>query len=155
VYEALKAADYKPIIDSSNGQVTVPTDRYHAARDFLASKGLPENHADRAWMLLKDQSALTTSQFMEQARYNAAMEQELRAASCKSRPSRLHGCIWPLPSPRCLCATARRQSIGGGDTAIGPYRQPAASAGHGAFDCFQRTFADPGQRRTRGQLRRS
>jgi len=42
VFEALKAADYKPVIDSSNGQVTVPTDRYHAARIFLASKGLPK-----------------------------------------------------------------------------------------------------------------
>ncbi|NBW25077.1 MAG: flagellar M-ring protein FliF [Betaproteobacteria bacterium] len=76
VFEALKAADYKPIIDSSNGQVTVPTDRYHAARIFLASKGLPKT-MPTGLDALKEQSALTTSQFMEQARYNAAMEQEL------------------------------------------------------------------------------
>ena len=76
VFEALKAADYKPIIDSANGQVTVPTDRYHAARIFLASKGLPKT-MPTGLDALKEQSALTTSQFMEQARYNAAMEQEL------------------------------------------------------------------------------
>ena len=76
VFEALKAADYKPDIDSSNGQVTVPTDRYHAARIFLASKGLPKT-MPTGLDALKEQSALTTSQFMEQARYNAAMEQEL------------------------------------------------------------------------------
>lgn len=76
MFEALKAADYKPVIDSSNGQVTVPTDRYHAARIFLASKGLPKT-MPTGLDALKEQSALTTSQFMEQARYNAAMEQEL------------------------------------------------------------------------------
>ena len=76
VFEALKAADYKPIIDSANGQVTVPTDRYHEARIFLASKGLPKTMPS-GLDALKEQSALTTSQFMEQARYNAAMEQEL------------------------------------------------------------------------------
>lgn len=76
VFEALKAADYKPIIDSANGQVTVPTDRYHEARIFLASKGLPKT-MPTGLDALKEQSALTTSQFMEQARYNAAMEQEL------------------------------------------------------------------------------
>jgi len=76
VFEALKAADYKPVIDSANGQITVPTDRYHAARIFLASKGLPKT-MPTGLDALKDQSALTTSQFMEQARYNAAMEQEL------------------------------------------------------------------------------
>lgn len=76
VFEALQAADYKPIIDSANGQVTVPTDRYHAARIFLASKGLPKT-MPTGLDALKEQSALTTSQFMEQARYNAAMEQEL------------------------------------------------------------------------------
>ena len=76
VFEALKAADYKPIIDSANGQVTVPTDRYHAARIFLASKGLPKT-MPTGLDALKEQSALTTSQFMEQARYNAAVEQEL------------------------------------------------------------------------------
>ena len=76
VYEALKAADFKPVIDASNGQVTVPNTRYHEARIYLASKGLPKT-ASTGLDTLKDQSAITTSQFMEQVRYNAAIEQEL------------------------------------------------------------------------------
>jgi flagellar M-ring protein FliF len=42
----------------------------------LASKGLPKTAAT-GLDSLKDQSAMTTSQFMEQVRYNSAMEQEL------------------------------------------------------------------------------
>ncbi len=76
VFEALKTADFKPVIDSSNGQVTVPVTRYHEARIYLASKGLPKT-ASTGLDTLKDQSAMTTSQFMEQVRYNAAIEQEL------------------------------------------------------------------------------
>ena len=76
VFEALKAADFKPVVDTSNGQVTVPVTRFHEARIYLASKGLPKT-ASSGLDSLKDQSAMTTSQFMEQVRYNAAMEQEL------------------------------------------------------------------------------
>lgn len=75
-FEALKQAEFKPVIDTSSGQITVPTSRYHEARIFLASKGLPKT-GHTGLEALKDQSAMTTSQFMEQVRYNAAMEQEL------------------------------------------------------------------------------
>ena len=75
-YEVLKAGEFKPVIDTSNGQITVPASRYHEARLYLASKGLPKT-AQSGLDSLKDQSAMTTSQFMEQVRYNAAMEQEL------------------------------------------------------------------------------
>ncbi len=75
-FEALKAGDFKPQLDAANGQVTVPSNRYHEARIFLASKGIPKQ-APVGLDTLKDQSAMTTSQFMEQVRYVAAMEQEL------------------------------------------------------------------------------
>lgn len=74
--EALKATDFKPQIDSSTGQITVPTQRYHEARIFLASKGIPKT-PPTGLESLREQSAMTTSQFMEQVRYVAAMEQEL------------------------------------------------------------------------------
>jgi flagellar M-ring protein FliF len=74
--ETLKSAGFSPRIDDHSGQLTVPASRFHEARIFLASQGLP-----RAGSLglegLKDQSAMTTSQFMEQVKVNAAMEQEL------------------------------------------------------------------------------
>jgi flagellar M-ring protein FliF len=76
VYEALKQGEFKPVIDAGSGQITVPASRYHEARMYLASKGLPKTAAT-GLDALKDQSAMTTSQFMEQVRYNSAMEQEL------------------------------------------------------------------------------
>ena len=75
-FDALKTAEFKPVLDASTGQITVPGPRYHEARIFLASKGLPKT-GQVGLDAMKDQSSLTTSQFMEQARYTAAMEQEL------------------------------------------------------------------------------
>ena len=74
--EALRQAEFKPQLDTSTGQITVPANRYHEARIFLASKGLPKA-GSTGMDSLKDQSAMTTSQFMEQVRYTTAMEQEL------------------------------------------------------------------------------
>lgn len=75
-FESLKTADFKPKIDPATGQLTVPSDRFHEARIFLASQGLPKAGAT-GLDGLKDQSSMTTSQFMEQVKVNAAMEQEL------------------------------------------------------------------------------
>ncbi len=75
-FDALKTAAFNPILDTANGQITVPSQRYHEARIFLASKGLPKT-GQSGLDSLKDQSSMTTSQFMEQVRYTAAIEQEL------------------------------------------------------------------------------
>ena len=74
--EALRSADFKPEIDSVTGQITVPSNKYHEARMLVSSKGLPRTEA-QGMDGLKDMPAMTTSQFMEQVRYNNAMEQEL------------------------------------------------------------------------------
>jgi flagellar M-ring protein FliF len=74
--EALKAAEFKPEVDVNTGQISVPTARFQEARMLLASKGLPRTEAS-GMDNLKDMPAMTTSQFMEQVRYNNAMEQEL------------------------------------------------------------------------------
>ncbi|PUE56585.1 flagellar M-ring protein FliF [Limnohabitans sp. Rim8] len=74
--EALKTGEYKPEVDANTGQISVPTNRYQEARMLLASKGLPRTEAS-GMDNLKDMPAMTTSQFMEQVRYNNAMEQEL------------------------------------------------------------------------------
>jgi flagellar M-ring protein FliF len=75
-FDALRGADFKPRIDASTGQLTVPSNRFHEARIFLASQGLPRG-GSVGLDALKDQSSMTTSQFMEQVKVNAAMEQEL------------------------------------------------------------------------------
>jgi len=76
-FEQLKAANLGPRIDASTGNLTVPATRFHEARILLASQGLPRNQNRGVLESLKDQTAMTTSQFMEQARYSAAIEQEL------------------------------------------------------------------------------
>lgn len=75
-FESLKAADFKPRIDSTSGQLTVPSNRYHEARMHLAAQGLPRA-GTTGIEGLNNQSSMTTSQFMEQVKVNAAMEQEL------------------------------------------------------------------------------
>ncbi len=75
--ETLKAANFNPRIDAATGQLAVPAARYHEARILLASQGIPRTQGRGILDSLKDHSALTTSQFMEQARYSAAIEQEL------------------------------------------------------------------------------
>ena len=74
--ETLKAGNFDPQLDNNTGQIMVPGDKYQEARMLLASKGLPRTEA-QGMDTLKDMPAMTTSQFMEQVRYNNAMEQEL------------------------------------------------------------------------------
>ena len=74
--ETLKAGNFDPQLDNNTGQIMVPGDKYQEARMLLASKGLPRTEV-QGMDTLKDMPAMTTSQFMEQVRYNNAMEQEL------------------------------------------------------------------------------
>jgi len=95
--EALKAAEFKPEINMGSGQIMVPENKYQEAKLLIASKGLPRTEA-QGIDGLKDMPAMTTSQFMEQVRYNNAMEQELsRSISQISgiRSARVH-----LASPK-------------------------------------------------------
>ena len=74
--EALKEAGIDAKLDQNSGSVTVPEDKYQEARMAVAAKGLPRSEVT-GMDTLKDMPAMTTSQFMEQVRYNNAMEQEL------------------------------------------------------------------------------
>mgnify|MGYP001626672037 FL=1 len=76
-FEALSGADFKARIDSGTGDLKVPDDRYHEARIFLASRGLPQEGTSGGISGLTDEASMTSSQFMEQVRYVSAMEQEL------------------------------------------------------------------------------
>jgi flagellar M-ring protein FliF len=73
-------AAFDPKIDTSTGNITVPDNKYHEARIFLASKGIPKAPLPQGIDALSEQSAMTTSQFMEQVRYIKAMEQELASS---------------------------------------------------------------------------
>ncbi len=75
-YESLQQGGFSPQIDDMTGQLRVPQARFHEARIFLAGQGIPKEPIS-GLSALSEQNAMTTSQFMEQARYNAAIEQEL------------------------------------------------------------------------------
>ena len=75
--EALKTGRFDVRVNKENGTLEVPAARYHEARMLLASQGLPKGTVTGGLDMLKDQNSMTTSQFMEQVRYTAAIEQEL------------------------------------------------------------------------------
>ena len=76
-YEALVAAKYDARINSASGMVEVPDGEYQAAKLFLASQGLPRSAVAGGFSSLNETASMTQSQFMEQVRYNNAMEVEL------------------------------------------------------------------------------
>ena len=63
-------------INPGSGAIMVPADKLHEARLKLATRGLP--HSDGSgFEMLSETPAFGVSQFMEQARYNHAIEGEL------------------------------------------------------------------------------
>jgi len=63
-------------LDGATGSLVVPASEFHEARIILAAAGLPKD-ATSGSSMLKESMPLGTSQFMEQARYNATVEEEL------------------------------------------------------------------------------
>ena len=76
-FEALTSANYDVRINKSTGRLEVPENVFQAARIFLASQGIPRAAAEGGMGSLADDSSMTTSQFMEQVKYNNAIEIEL------------------------------------------------------------------------------
>ena len=76
-YEALLAAKYDVRINGASGMVEVPDGAYQSAKLFLASQGLPRSAIAGGFSSLNETASMTQSQFMEQVRYNNAMELEL------------------------------------------------------------------------------
>jgi flagellar M-ring protein FliF len=68
------AVEYE--IDQRTGLISVPTSQVQQLRLQLASQGLPRTNSS-GFDMLYEESSLGTSNFLEQARYNRALEQEL------------------------------------------------------------------------------
>lgn len=75
--ETLNEGSYDAKVDKKTGHLMVVERTYHEARMFLASKGIPKAPIPMGIETLKDQSSMTTSQFMEQVNYVSALEQDL------------------------------------------------------------------------------
>ncbi len=74
VMDQLNAAAIPFKLDDRTGAILVPEDKVRSARVQLASQGLPQTSGMES---IEGQSAFGTSQFMESARYQHALETEL------------------------------------------------------------------------------
>lgn len=72
----LAANDIEYKIDANTGTIMVAQSRASESRLLLAAQGLPEG-SSRGLEMLQDDQGLGTSQFIESARYNHALEAEL------------------------------------------------------------------------------
>jgi flagellar M-ring protein FliF len=76
IAESLEQAGIQYRIKSGSGAITVPASKVHEARLKLAAKGLPRGDGN-GFELFDKSSSFGTSRFMENARYNRAIEGEL------------------------------------------------------------------------------
>jgi len=76
VMTALEQNGLRYRVDGSSGIIMVPADQLRQVRMQLANEGLPRS-TNRGFEILDEDQGLGTSNFVEQARYNRALEQEL------------------------------------------------------------------------------
>ena len=76
VVQALQTAGIQYKLNEGTGAVMVPAEKVHDARLQLASQGLPESSSSGLDLVSKN-SSFGVSQFMENARYQYALETEL------------------------------------------------------------------------------
>lgn len=99
VVQALQAANLPFKVDHATGAVMVPKQHLHDARLKLAADGLPKG-ANVGFEIMQEQGGFGTSQFLEGARYQRAMEGELARSIMTLRSvqaARVHLAI-PRPS---------------------------------------------------------
>lgn len=94
----LQASAIPVRVDSANGTLTVPVERYYDGRMALAAAGLPRDVNTGTLDFFNEQTSMTTSQFMEEARYTAAIENEL--AKSVTRISTVQSARVHIASPR-------------------------------------------------------
>ena len=99
VADALRASGIEFKLDGATGSVTVPADKVHEARLRLASQGLPKG-SSLGMEMIREEQGFGTSQFIETARYQLALETELSrtiGSLMSVKSSRVHLAL-PKPS---------------------------------------------------------
>ncbi|WP_293373519.1 flagellar basal-body MS-ring/collar protein FliF [Nevskia sp.] len=76
VADALRASGIEFKLDGATGMVAVAADKVHEARLRLASQGLPKG-SSLGMEMIREEQGFGTSQFIETARYQMALETEL------------------------------------------------------------------------------
>src|SRR5690606_27261342 len=77
IISALEQGQIPYEIDPRSGAISVPASQVQQTRLQLATQGLPRSASAGGFASLPESSTLGTSNFVEQARYNRALEQEL------------------------------------------------------------------------------
>jgi len=85
-------------IDTGTGALAVPADKLGEAKMALASAGLPAN-GDKGFEAMQGDQGFGTSQFVENARYQHALETELARTISNLRPVREARVHLALPKP--------------------------------------------------------
>lgn len=92
VMDALQSAAIQYKVDEASGGIMVPSAKLHEARIKLAASGLPKS-TSMGFEMLQEEQGFGTSQFIEQARYQRALEAELSRSISKVsnvRSARVH-----------------------------------------------------------------
>lgn len=96
--ELLRGAQIPFRIEASSGALSVPTDQVGVARMTLASAGLPSSNA-RGFEAIQGDQGFGTSQFIENARYQQALQTELARTIANLRPVREARVHLAMPKP--------------------------------------------------------
>jgi flagellar M-ring protein FliF len=75
-FESLQKAGIAVELDAVTGSVSVPHGEYYQAKMMLAGEGIPATSTD-GFAMIRDQQSMGTSRFIEQKRYQLAIEEEL------------------------------------------------------------------------------
>jgi flagellar M-ring protein FliF len=109
VVEALNAADIPNRLEPGSGVVLVPADKLQDAKLKLAAKGLPEGDGLGIEML-KQEDAFGGSQFMENARYQLALETEIARTIVRVQGVQSARVHLAVPKPSAFVRDRRRTS---------------------------------------------
>lgn len=107
IADTLKGSDVPYRIDPDSGAVLVATSHVHDARLKLAAAGLPKS-AGMGFELMQEDQGFGTSQFLERARYQRAMEGELSRSIARINSVRSARVHLGLP-PQTVFSRSRRE----------------------------------------------
>ncbi len=102
--DAIRASGIEVKVDPNSGAVMVPAEKIHEARLRAASQGLPKS-ASMGFEMIQQDEGFGTSQFMENARFQLALETELARTISSLQPVKNARVHLALPKPSAFAQT--------------------------------------------------